>query len=146
METPEAASGGRSGITEAMARKIGLTVVMLVLLALVAWALGVRGEREAARRTLQGVAAAAAASALAESGTPEQLGALAGWLSREAGYRSVAFVNLDGRVVAGTDANLSTADPPTKAEPAEHSGAMWAPVRRGTGTQPTLWLRVVPGG
>lgn len=125
-------------------RQLGLAAVVLVLLALVTWALGVRAGAEAKRRSLEGLRAAAAAAAVAQRGGAEPQ-ALAEWIAREAGYRSVAFVTPEGRVVGATDSTLTTATPPPNAaEAVEHQKALWAPVRHGTGTAPVLWLRVVP--
>lgn len=116
---------------------------MLVLLALVTWALGVRGGAEAKRRSLEGLKATAAATAVALDSKTEPA-ALADWIARESGYLQVAFVTPEGRVVASTDKTLTTSSPPAQASADAHQGALWAPMRKGTGSEPFLWLRVVP--
>jgi hypothetical protein len=116
---------------------------MLALLALVTWALGVRGASEARARSLEGLKATAAASSVALDARAEPP-ALAEWIARESGYRIVSFVTPEGRVVASTDSTVTTSSPPATPAAQEHQGALWAPLRKGSGSAPFLWLRVVP--
>ncbi|MCC6403119.1 MAG: hypothetical protein IT207_03840 [Fimbriimonadaceae bacterium] len=128
---------------DSVRRSLGITVIVLGLLALVAGAMGLQASARAQAATIQGVkGVAAAASVSVSSGDTEKLRGMAEWLVREGGYSSVAFFDPQGRVFASTVATEPPATPPDPVAPARRPDGYWAPLRQGTGSTPWGWIRV----
>ncbi|MGE0001150.1 MAG: hypothetical protein AB7F50_00475 [Fimbriimonadaceae bacterium] len=140
--TPVAAAQ-EAGKLDALRRALGLTVIVLALLALVVAAMGMRASTMARAANLQGAkGVAAAASVGISSGDAVRLQGMAEWLVREGGYSSVAFFDTQGRVFASNVATEPPATPPEKLEPTYQSDGYWAPLRQGTGSEPWGWVRL----
>lgn len=140
---PVPVSKGGSERLDSLRRALGLTVIVLGLLALVATALEMRGVQRAKVASLQGLRAVAAATSVGVGPREgERLQGMSEWLVREGGYKSVAFFDTEGRVLASTDATEAPVEVPRGNEPTSRDGALWAPLRQGTGTSPWGWVRV----
>lgn len=143
-QSPEpVAATTEPGKLDALRRALGLTVIVLALIALVVAAMGMRASTMARTANLQGAkGVAAAASVGISSGDTQRLRGMSEWLVREGGYSSVAFFDTEGRVLASNVATEPPATPPGKMEPAYQSDGYWAPLRQGTGSEPWGWIRL----